>query len=346
MRGGVVCRVGLDARDIVVSGVQTISVRSADDGVRLDRWFKKHFPDVTNGRLQKWLRTGQVRVDGGRAKTSNRVHAGQIIRVPPVPMPSNPQERPKITARIDEHRAEELRQRILYRDDDMLIIDKPSGLAVQGGSKTTEHLDAYLDELRFDGDERPRLVHRLDKDTSGTLVLARSGKAARWLTAAFRGRETRKLYWAVVVGQPNPSEGLIDTYLDKRRAGGVEKMAIVDKGDGQRAQSVYREIARSGRVAAWLAMEPLTGRTHQLRVHAADVLGTPILGDGKYGGPDAYVEGGGVSRLLHLHARGIRVPRPGRSAVEAFAPLPPHMAETFGFLGFTENEAEPGFLES
>ncbi len=329
-----------------MSGVQTITVDGGDDGVRLDRWFKKYFPNVTHGRLQKWLRTGQVRVDGGRAKTGNRVHQGQTIRVPPVHDRDSPPGRPKRPARLDPHRTDDLRQRVLYRDHDMLIIDKPPGLAVQGGSKTAEHLDAYLDELRFDGNERPRLVHRLDKDTSGTLVLARTGKAARWLTAAFRGRETRKLYWAVVTGEPSPSEGLIDTYLDKRRAGGVEKVTVVDKGDGQRAQSVYREIARSGRVAAWLAMEPLTGRTHQLRVHAADVLGTPILGDGKYGGPSAFIEGDGVSRQLHLHARGIRIPQRNGRAVEAFAPLPLHMAETFGFLGFAESEAEPGFLES
>jgi 23S rRNA pseudouridine955/2504/2580 synthase len=332
-----------------VSGVKTIAVESGDAGIRLDRWFKKHYPDLTHGRLQKLLRTGQVRLDGGRAKTGDRVQAGQEVRVPPLgdgaPGAGREAGRKAKPAKIDPRRAEELRRGVLYRDGDLLIIDKPAGLAVQGGSKTDEHLDAYLDELRFGEKERPRLVHRLDKDTSGVLALARNGGAARRLTAAFRGRDARKLYWAVAVGVPGMEQGHIDARLDKRRTGTGERMTLVDDGEGQRAETLYQVIARSGRVASWLAMEPLTGRTHQLRVHAADVLGCPIVGDGKYGGAAAFLQGDGISRGLHLHARGIRLSGAGGKVVEAFAPLPPHMAATFAFLGFHESEAAPGFLD-
>ncbi len=332
-----------------MSGVKTIAVEAGDDGIRLDRWFKKHYPDLTHGRLQKLLRTGQVRLNGGRAKTGDRVQAGQEVRVPPLgdgtPAGERKHERKARPAKIDANRAEDLRRRVLHRDGDMLIIDKPAGLAVQGGSKTDEHLDAYLDELRFGEKERPRLVHRLDKDTSGVLVLARNAGAARRLTTAFRSRDARKLYWAVAVGVPEMEQGHIDARLEKRPAGAGERMAVVEDGEGQRAETLYQVISRSGRVASWLAMEPLTGRTHQLRVHAADVLGCPIVGDGKYGGASAFLQGDGIARGLHLHARGIRIPNAAGKAVEAFAPLPPHMAATFAFLGFHESEAEPGFLE-
>lgn len=329
-----------------MSGVRTLTVAAADDDIRLDRWFKKHFPDVNHVRLQKWLRTGQVRLDGGRAKAGARVREGQTIRVPPIGDATPPiTDRPVKPATVDRARVAELQARVLHRDKDVLIIDKPAGLAVQGGSGVNEHLDGYLDALRFDADERPRLVHRLDKDTSGVMVLARNGAAARWLAEAFRRRSTRKLYWAVVVGVPQIEAGIIDAPLDKRLAGGGERMEMVDDGEGQVAKTVYRIVARAGRVASWLAMEPLTGRTHQLRVHAADALHTPILGDGKYGGANAYLESSDVSRKLHLHARGIRIPLPAKGAIEAYAKLPAHMATTFSFFGFEEFQAGKGFLE-
>ena len=329
-----------------MSRAQTISVAEDDDGLRLDRWFKKHFPEIAHGRLQKLLRTGQVRLDGGRVKSNSRVVAGQAIRVPPLgdsvraPRPTR-----AAPVKLDESRARDLIERVIHKDRDVLIINKPHGLAVQGGSKTNEHLDAYLDALRFDAAERPKLVHRLDRDTSGTLVLARNGKAARWLTAAFRRHETRKLYWAVAAGVPQPDQGIIDAPLDKRRTGKGEKMQIVDDGEGQRAKTVYEAIAKAGNVASWLALEPLTGRTHQLRVHAAEVLGTPVVGDGKYGGTYAFPDTDGIAKGLHLHARGLRIEVPGRPAIEVFAPLPDHMRETFRFFGFEPGQAEPGFLE-
>jgi 23S rRNA pseudouridine955/2504/2580 synthase len=327
-------------------GVQILPVADGDDGIRLDRWFKKHFPHITHGRLQKWVRTGQVRVDGGRVKTGSRVNGGQSIRIPPMPNANDDRQRDRKATDIDEYLAEDLRQRILYQDDEVLVIDKPAGLAVQGGTKTKVHLDAYLDELRFGASERPKLVHRLDKDTSGALVLARTSKSARWLTAAFRQRDTRKLYWAVVVGAPTPPSGIINAAMQKRRAGSGEKMVITDASDGMSAKTIYQIIAQAGNVASWLAMEPLTGRTHQLRVHAAEVLGTPVLGDGKYGAAGAFMDSEGISRKLHLHARGIRFVPPSSQAIEVFAPLPEHISRTFNFLGFDGGQETSGFLET
>jgi 23S rRNA pseudouridine955/2504/2580 synthase len=331
---------------VMSGGVQNFAVADGDDGIRLDRWFKKHFPHITHGRLQKWVRTGQVRVDGGRVKTGSRVNEGQNIRVPPMPNANGAQRPVRAKPGIDEYLAEDLRQRIVYQDEEVLIIDKPAGLAVQGGTKTKVHLDAYLDELRLGAGERPKLVHRLDKDTSGTLVLARTTKAARWLTAAFRQRDTRKLYWAVVAGAPTPPSGVINAAMQKRRAGSGEKMEITDKSDGLSAKTVYQIIAQAGNVASWLAMEPLTGRTHQLRLHAAEVLDTPILGDGKYGATGAFMDSDGISRKLHLHARGIRFVSPAGKTIEVFAPLPEHISRTFNFLGFDGGQGMSGFLET
>lgn len=335
---------------LVVSAVRTLTVSSADDNLRLDRWFKKHFPDIGHGHLQKLLRTGQIRLDGARAKSGSRVREGQNVRVPPLTgnvsadgRGSN--ERTGRRIDIDPKRAAELLERVLHCDRDVLIIDKPAGLAVQGGSGLREHLDGYLDTLRLDADERPRLVHRLDKDTSGVLVLARTGAAARWLTEAFRRRDTRKLYWAVVVGVPSPEQGVIDAALEKGQAGVGEKMRTTEPGEGLGAKTVYQVVSQAGRIASWLAMEPLTGRTHQLRVHAAEVLGTPVLGDGKYGGAHAYLDSPGVSRDLHLHARRIKIPTPGGGAIEVCAPVPAHMAATFKFFGFEEGQAGRDFLD-
>ena len=329
-----------------MSNVQTLTVASSDDNIRIDRWFKKHFPQISHGRLQKWLRTGQVRLDGGRVKAASRVREGQSVRVPPLPDSDGPApKRSERSREVAPETSKALRESILYRDDDVIVINKPAGLAVQGGSGVKEHLDGYLDALRLGAPERPRLVHRLDKETSGVLLLARTAQASRWLTAAFRGRDARKLYWAVVAGVPQPEEGIIDAPLDKRGGAGMEKMRVVERGEGQKAQSVYRRIVSAGRVASWVAMEPLTGRTHQLRVHAAEVLGTPIIGDGKYGGEGAFIDSDQVAKGMHLHARAIRVPAPGGRIIEAEAPLPAHMVATFAFFGFQTAEAEPGFLD-
>lgn len=318
-----------------MSRVATITVAADEAGLRLDRWFRRHYPQVTHGRLEKWLRSGQIRLDGRRVKAGIRLEAGQMVRVPPMGEEQSPVpgKRPSSVVPVAEARA--LEARVLHRDDHVLVIDKPPGLAVQGGSGTRRHLDAMLDALRFGG-ERPRLVHRLDKDTSGAMVLARTANAAAALARAFRSREVHKLYWAVVAGVPRPSSGKIDLRLAKKLGRHGERMEP-DAENGLMAVTEFRVIERAGRRAAWLLLEPLTGRTHQLRVHCA-AIGTPILGDGKYGGAEAVLEGEQISNKLHLHARWIEVPHPKGGVLAVTAPLPEHMKSTWHFLGFSEEE--------
>jgi 23S rRNA pseudouridine955/2504/2580 synthase len=336
-----------------VSRVTTLTIAVDEAELRLDRWFKRHFPGLGHGRLEKLLRTGQVRVDGKRAKSGQRLEAGQVVRVPPLDdaatkKPEAPT--PKPPPRIDEADAAALRATVLHRDDEVLAINKPAGLAVQGGTGTTHHLDAMLDALRFDARERPRLVHRLDKDTSGVLLLARSAAAAKWLTAAFRDKSAEKLYWALVVGVPKPRRGHIDLALAKLPGRAGERMIAVGPEDededeaGKRALTDYAVVENAGREIAWVAFRPLTGRTHQLRVHAA-ALGTPILGDGKYGGKGAFLEGRGLSRKLHLHARRVVLPRPGGGFLDVTAPLADHVLASWRFFGFDPDDRDDPFAE-
>lgn len=320
-------------------GGELIEVAATEAGMRLDRWFKRHFPQVTHGRLQKWLRTGQVRIDARRVKAGSRLEAGQRIRVPPI---SGERELPaKAPASVTKAKAAEadfLLSMVLHKDDHVIAINKPPGLAVQGGSKTHRHVDAMLDSLRFGSVERPRLVHRLDKDTSGVLLLARTAAAAAKLATAFRSKAIRKLYWAVVVGVPRPAAGAIDLSLYKLAGKRGERMV---GGGGKKAVTFYRVVERVGGMAAWLALEPKTGRTHQLRVHAL-ALKTPILGDGKYGGRAAFLTAEGLSRRLHLHARAIRVPHPAGGHLQVAAPLPEHMTATWRYFGFDiKGEGDP-----
>jgi 23S rRNA pseudouridine955/2504/2580 synthase len=312
-------------------GAQTRTVAEDEDALRLDRWFRRHFPELGHGRLEKLLRTGQVRVDGRRAKAGLRLIAGQQIRVPPIPEPTAAPPRP---AGLKPGDAAALRDRILHLDDDLIAIDKPPGLAVQGGSGVARHLDAMLDALRFDAAERPRLVHRLDKDTGGVLLLARNSRAAARLTAAFREHRVGKAYWAIVVGVPRPRRGRIELPLAKKMAAGGERVRPADEG-GRRAVTLYATVEVAARQAAWLVLVPLTGRGHQLRVHCA-ALGTPILGDGKYGGAGAFLSAEGIARRLHLHARSITVPRPRGGMLRIVAPLPAHMARSWSYFGFDQ----------
>lgn len=314
-----------------MSGVELREVAADEADLRLDRWFRRHFPDVTHGLLEKWLRQGQVRIDGKRAGAGVRLVPGQLIRIPPqgaTPVTAADQPRPPIAA-ADRKR---LQASILHVDDHVIVIDKPAGLAVQGGSKVRHHLDAMLDALCLGG-ERPRLVHRLDKETSGVLVLARTVHAAASLTAAFRGKRVQKSYWAIVVGAPNAAEGRIALPLVKR--GGVQgERVVVDEHLGLPATTLFRVVEKAGRGAAWLALEPITGRTHQLRVHCA-ALGAPILGDRKYGGEAAVLAGAGLKEGLHLLARRIRFPHPVGGEIVVEAPLPPFMEETWRYFGFS-----------
>jgi 23S rRNA pseudouridine955/2504/2580 synthase len=327
-----------------MSGVQTLTVAPEDAEIRLDRWFKRHFPDLGHGRLEKLLRTGQVRLDGKRADASDRVAAGQSIRVPPLPAtpPPTPAAKPPRPAPSAAD-TKLLQERVLYKDQDIIVINKPEGLAVQGGTGTSRHLDGLLDALRFDAKERPRLVHRLDKDTSGVLVLARSARSAARLGELFRGKTVHKVYWAITVGAPKPRNGKIDQPLAKQAGPGGERVAV-DGEDGDRALTYYRTVARASDRFAWLALEPVNGRTHQLRVHCL-TLDTPILGDGKYGGAAAHPESLAHARKLHLHARAVALPLHNGKMLTVTAPLPPHMRESWDFFGFEENSERDPFAD-
>lgn len=320
--------------------VELVTVEAAEADLRLDRWLSRHYPGLTHGRIEKLLRTGQLRVDGARAKANQRLTSGQVVRVPPLGDLSTHQAAPKPAQRMKESDAEDLRRCVLYKDDEIIAINKPAGLAVQGGTGTLHHLDAMLDALKFDYDERPRLVHRLDKDTSGVLVLGRTARAASKLANAFKHRTAHKIYWALVVGCPMPREGVIDAPLSKRPGRLGEKMDI-DVEEGQDAVTHYRVLDRALDKASWLELEPMTGRTHQLRVHC-QALGCPILGDGKYGGAEAFLQGSGLSRKLHLHARSLELPREGGKKLRIEAPIPDHIAASMAFFEFDTPVAKKG----
>lgn len=327
-----------------MSGVEIRVVAPGEAEMRLDRWFRLHFPDLGHGRLQKLLRTGQIRIDGRRVKANARLEPGAEIRVPPIgeapPPPVGARGKPPLS----EEDAAFIRSLVLYRDDDVIALDKPPGLAVQGGTGTHRHVDGMLEGLRFDAEETPRLVHRLDRDTSGVLLLGRSRAAAAALGKVFRGRQARKIYWAIVVGVPEPRQGRIDLPIAKLPGRAGEKM-VVDYETGQRAMTDFRVLETVGRRLAWIALWPQTGRTHQLRVHCA-AIGYPILGDGKYGGQEAFVAGQGLSRKLHLHARELAIlhPATGKPLIVR-APLPAHMKEAWNFFGFDPDMTEDPFPE-
>ncbi len=311
--------------------IQTVSDDEAD--TRLDRFLRRRYPALTQGALQKLCRTGQVRVDGRRVEASARLAPGQAVRVPP--MPAAPDKPASAVSPAD---VKELERTVLHRDDQVIVLNKPSGLATQGGPGITRHLDGMLDALR-DGGDRPRLVHRLDRDTSGVILLARTAGTAAKLAAAFRTREVEKTYWAVVVGHPDPEEGQIDQPLKRVSGAWGERTVATDRKDkeGQRAYTNYRLLDAAGRKLSWLELQPLTGRTHQLRVHCVS-LGTPIVGDTKYAEPRDNGSGGsfveGLADRLHLHARSLLLPHPAGGTLAVSAPLPPHMRDTFSTLGF------------
>jgi 23S rRNA pseudouridine955/2504/2580 synthase len=319
-----------------MSDVRQFTVAPDDDGIRLDRWFKRHLPDASFNIVSRWSRTGQLRVDGKRATPGDRIEAGQVIRVPPAE--AAPAPRPKVERRaLSEDELAFVNEIVIHRDPQAIVVNKPPGLATQGGTKTSTHLDGLLDGLADEAGNRPKLVHRLDKDTSGALLVARTARAAAFFSKSFSGRTARKVYWAIVVGVPDVKDGFIDLPLAKQPGTGGEKMHV-DEEEGLPARTRYRVIERAGNRAAWVELQPFTGRTHQLRVHLA-AIGHPIVGDGKYGGQEAFLTGA-ISRKLHLHARRLRIDHPDGGRIDVTAELPAHFAETLASLGFDAAEGD------
>ena len=323
---------------------QQHTVSDNDDGIRLDRWFKRHQPGMQHALLEKSLRKGAIRLDGRKAKSSDRIQAGQVIevRISGSGFEAVPQKKKTRSVSPDDERM--MQNSVLYKDAQIIVVNKPFGLPVQGGNKIAKSLDDLLDALTFDAEERPRLTHRLDRDTSGCLVLARTAKAAATLMKLFSGRRMEKTYWALVNNLPDPLKGTIDLPLIKKdnpRASGWPnngpegrdyEIMQVDE-EGQKAITDYRVIDHLSRKFALVELNPLTGRTHQLRVHM-QAIGCPIVGDHKYGGATSDAESIGVKNVLHLHARKIVIPSlTGGRPVEVSAPLPPHMADSFRALG-------------
>ena len=315
-----------------MSDFRTFKVDEDDDGIRLDRWFKRHMPDVSFNIVSRWSRTGQLKLNGKKATPGDRIEAGQTIQVPPADTSQTRPERPQRKREpLTPEEVQLVRNMVIYRDPSAFVLNKPPGLATQGGTKTTQHLDRLLDGLADDDESRPKLVHRLDKDTSGALLVARTSRSAGHFAKSFSGRTAKKVYWALVVGVPDSDEGIIDAPLAKQPGTGGEKMHISEE-HGLPAKTRYRTIDRAGNRAAWVELQPLTGRTHQLRAHMA-AIGHPIVGDAKYGGAEAFLTGG-ISRKLHLHARRIRIDAPQGGKIDVTADLPPHFAESLSTIGF------------
>ena len=309
---------------------RTFTVSEDDDGIRLDRWFKRHMADISFNLVSRWARTGQLRLNGKRAVPGDRIEAGQEIRIPPAE--ASPQRTPRPQPRrelLSDDEIEFVREMVIHEDANAFVLNKPPGLATQGGTKTNKHLDRLLDGLADDRG-RPKLVHRLDKDTSGALLVARTARSAGHFAKTFSGRTARKIYWALVVGVPPAEEGMVDAPLAKQPGTGGEKMHV-DPDGGLPAKTRWRVIDHAGNRAAWVELQPLTGRTHQLRAHMA-ALGHPIVGDAKYGGPEAFLTGG-ISRKLHLHARRLKIDAPD-GTIDVTADLPAHIAESLATLGF------------
>jgi 23S rRNA pseudouridine955/2504/2580 synthase len=310
-----------------------------DDGIRLDRWFRRHYPALTHARLEKLLRKGEVRLDGKRAKSADRLSVGQTLRLPPQVIHDKAEVRPRAAPVQTAHKLED---NILYMDKHLFVLNKPSGLATQGGSGLREHVDGMLDQLTYEKTTRPKLVHRLDRDTSGVLLIARTAQAASGLSVELARRDASKVYWALVKGVPKQKHGVIKGALAKEGVGGKgERMTISEDEDAKFALTEYAVMGQAGQEYAWVAARPITGRTHQIRVHLAS-LGTPIVGDFKYGGTDAKGKGA-IADKLHLHARSLDIARPDGGRLQVTAPLSPHMLKSWELLGFDANDKRDPF---
>lgn len=322
---------------------QIIIVAQADDGQRLDRWLKKAVPELPFDLSQKLIRKGAIRVDGKKMKGEDRINVGQSVRIPPIEDRSEREKRARVLTDRDRAYIESL---VIYDDGDIIAFDKPCGLASQGGNNVEHHIDAYFPALPDRDGQIPRLIHRLDRDTSGVLLAARSAQAVRALGRAFRDRAARKIYWALTVPAPVQGDGTIRAPIIKS-TGPIKDRMVIDDENGQGAVTDFVVLERAAKRAAFVAFYPRTGRTHQIRVHAADALQCPIIGDGKYGGADAVVEGeAGIADRLHLHARSLAVPNPfGKGELHFEAPLPPELRKSWKALGFDADFRGDPFAE-
>jgi 23S rRNA pseudouridine955/2504/2580 synthase len=308
--------------------------------MRLDRFLEARFPELAFSHIQRIIRKGELRVDGRRSEPKDRVRAGQAVRIPPLRL-QPPQARPPLGA-LEAQTREYLRSITLYEDDDVLVINKPMGLAVQGGSGTPRHVDGMLDALRDPKGQRPRLVHRLDKDTAGCLLVAKTRFAATALAKTFRSRAARKIYWALVAGVPKPRQGRISSFLAKEEMDHESRVRIAAHGQegASHAVTYYAVVDTAGQELAWLSLKPVTGRTHQLRAHCA-YMEHPIVGDPKYFAKQNWQLPGGIQNRLHLLARRISVPHPRDGRIDVTAPLPPHMVQSWNLLGFDAQRYDP-----
>ncbi|HEX5378906.1 MAG TPA: RluA family pseudouridine synthase [Phenylobacterium sp.] len=315
--------------------VRTLYVDAGEDGVRLDRWFKRRWPHLNHIMIQKLARSGQIRVDGARAKPDTRLSAGSQIRVPPLPEAPKAGEREK----IDNREAAFAKSLVLYEDDEVLVLNKPAGLAVQGGTKTKHHIDRLLSAWG-EGVDRPKLVHRLDRDTSGVLVLGKTPGAAAKLAGSFARRRAEKTYWALVLGHPRPQDGILQMPLIKKGVGDREMVVPAEPKEpgAEPAETEFTMISRAGARVAWMALRPHTGRTHQLRAHML-AMGHPILGDPKYKTAASAELSGNLK--LQLHARRLTLPHPSRGTLILEAPISPELKAGFTKFGFDEHEADP-----
>jgi len=320
--------------------VQMVTVSPDEAGMRLDRFLEARFPALAFSHIQRIIRKGELRVNGRRAEPNDRLQAGQAVRIPPLRL--EPREARRHVGTLEAQTREYLRSITLYEDDDVLVINKPIGLAVQGGSGTHRHVDGMLEALRDPKGQRPRLVHRLDKDTAGCLLVAKTRFAATALAKTFRSRAARKIYWALVVGMPKPRQGRISTFLAKEEMDHESRMRIASHGQegASHAVTYYAVVDTAGQALAWLSLKPVTGRTHQLRAHCA-YMDHPIVGDPKYFTKQNWQLPGGIQNRLHLLARRITVPHPRNGTIDVTAPLPPHMVQSWNLLGFDPNRYDP-----
>jgi len=322
------------------TGVQTAKVSADEAGMRVDRFLEARFPGLSFSHIQRVIRKGELRVNGKRAQPKQRLEAGQAVRIPPLrldqPRPRSPENE------ADAKTRDFLKSITLHEDADVLVLNKPMGLAVQGGSGTTRHLDGMLEVLRDAQGQRPRLVHRLDKDTAGCLLVAKTRFAATALAKTFRTRSARKVYWALVAGVPKPRQGRISTYLAKEEREDDSFMRIARHGEegASHAVTYYAVVDTAARQLSWLSLKPVTGRTHQLRAHMAHV-GHPIVGDPKYFSKENWELPGGMQNRLHLLARRIVVPHPRGGTIDITAPLPPHMRQSWNLIGFDADRYDP-----